>query len=157
MKRFDSVTKSQKWFIAFLLSTAVVGCGGGGDPILGSGSAGPNTAGLNTSLLGTAAPFGFSATAGMTTAVSSSVVNADVLLDPIAFATCNTTPVDAFGGIGSCAPIGFAPAITVEQTRYWSLLFSHNRQAVWKGMLRIELNTPTEDQQARQTLAGANP
>ena len=50
---------------------------------------------------------------------------------------------------------GFSPAVTLEQTRYWILLFSHNRQGVWKGMLKIELNTPAEDAAARQELAKA--
>jgi len=52
---------------------------------------------------------------------------------------------------------GFHPTVTLEQTRYWILLFSHNRQAVWKGILRIELNTPAEDAVARQELANATP
>ena len=72
------------------------------------------TAGTKTGLtpikMGLATPFGISATAGLTTAVSPSTVNADVLLDPLA--QCNATAVDAFGGIGSCAPIGFPPTIT---------------------------------------------
>lgn len=51
----------------------------------------------------------------------------------------------------------FDPAVTLEQTRYWILLFSHNRQGVWKGMLRIELNTPNEDALARQHLGGNTP
>lgn len=36
-------------------------------------------------------------------------------------------------------------AILVEQTRYWAGLFSHNRKGIWKGMLRIELNTAVAD------------
>ena len=52
---------------------------------------------------------------------------------------------------------GFSPALTLEQTRYWILLFSHNRLGVWKGMLRIELNTPAEDTAAKQELAKATP
>ena len=50
---------------------------------------------------------------------------------------------------------GFDTTVTLEQTRYWILLFSHNRQGVWKGMLKIELNTPAEDAAARQELAKA--
>ena len=42
---------------------------------------------------------------------------------------------------------GYLPDVTVELTRYWISLFSHNRLGVWKGMLRVELNTS-----ARQTL-----
>lgn len=41
---------------------------------------------------------------------------------------------------------GYDPVVTVEQTRYWLQLFSHNRDSVWKGMLRLELNTPAVDQ-----------
>jgi len=52
---------------------------------------------------------------------------------------------------------GFNPAVTLEWTRYWILLFSHNRLGVWKGMLRIELNTPAEDLAARQEIANAAP
>lgn len=44
-------------------------------------------------------------------------------------------------------PVDFCydPNVTVESTRYWIQLFSHNRHKIWKGILRIELNTPTED------------
>jgi hypothetical protein len=52
---------------------------------------------------------------------------------------------------------GYNPTVTLEQTRYWILLFSHNRQGVWKGMLRVELNTPAEDDAGRQELARATP
>jgi hypothetical protein len=45
------------------------------------------------------------------------------------------------------------PVLTVESARYWSLLFSHSRTGVWKGMLRVELNTPNEDAGARAELA----
>lgn len=47
---------------------------------------------------------------------------------------------------------GDNPANTVEWSRYWALLFSHNRQGVWKGMLRIDLDTDLEDSQAIQKL-----
>ena len=47
--------------------------------------------------------------------------------------------------------------VTLEQTRYWILLFSHNRQGVWKGMLRVEINTPAEDAAARLELARHTP
>lgn len=52
---------------------------------------------------------------------------------------------------------GYSPKLTLEQTRYWILLFSHNRLGVWKGMLKIELNTPAEDAAARQELAKQTP
>jgi len=46
------------------------------------------------------------------------------------------------------------PVLTVEWTRYWTGLFSHRRDGVWKGMLRIDLNTPVEDTNARAHLNG---
>ena len=45
-----------------------------------------------------------------------------------------------------------APITTVNYARYWVQLFSHNRDAVWKGMLQIELNTPIVDASALQLL-----
>ena len=52
---------------------------------------------------------------------------------------------------------GFSPELTLESSRYWISLFSHNRLGIWKGMLRIELNTPAEDSAARQELAKVTP
>lgn len=69
----------------------------------------PAASGLEAVDMGLAATFGISATAGLTTAISSSTVNADVLLDPLA--QCNATAVDAFGGIGSCLATGFPPTV----------------------------------------------
>jgi len=46
----------------------------------------------------------------------------------------------------------FSIEITVNYTRYWVQLFSHNRDAVWKGMLQVPLNTPDEDLNASQLL-----
>lgn len=43
---------------------------------------------------------------------------------------------------------GFRAEITVESTRYWLQLFSHNRLSIWKGIIRIELNTPQIDANA---------
>jgi hypothetical protein len=112
MNKFKSVTKPLMWFTALALATVAAGCGSG-DPILGGGAgagAGSGPAGVTTaSILGTAAPLGLSATAGLTTAISSSTVNGDVLLDPLA--QCNSTAVPNNGAIGSCAPTGFAPTI----------------------------------------------
>jgi hypothetical protein len=47
---------------------------------------------------------------------------------------------------------GYSPIFTVEFSRYWVQLFSHNRDAVWKGMLQIGLNTAMEDANALQYL-----
>lgn len=43
---------------------------------------------------------------------------------------------------------GFKPEFTIESTRYWLQLFSHNRLSIWKGIIRIELNTPKIDANA---------
>ena len=44
------------------------------------------------------------------------------------------------------------PATVVELSQYWYGLFSHRRDRIWKGMLRIELNTPADYAQARALL-----
>jgi len=51
--------------------------------------------------------------------------------------------VDHFG-----VDCSYRPDFIVEATRYWIQLFTHNRHRVWKGMLRLELNTPDDDQAA---------
>ena len=52
---------------------------------------------------------------------------------------------------------GFAPEKTVEFSRYWALLFSHNRLGVWKGMLKIDLDTPADDAAARNLITPPTP
>ena len=42
----------------------------------------------------------------------------------------------------------YNPGVTVEMTRYWIQLFTHNRNGIWKGILRLPLNTPIDDQHA---------
>ena len=44
----------------------------------------------------------------------------------------------------------------IDMTRYWALLFSHNRNRVWKGMLKVELDTPDLDRAARLELNQPN-
>lgn len=39
----------------------------------------------------------------------------------------------------------YSPESIIENTKYWLQLFSHNRHKIWKGILRIELNTHSED------------
>lgn len=46
----------------------------------------------------------------------------------------------------------FRPDVTVEMTRYWIQLFTHNRLGVWKGILRLELNTTDIDKEASDFL-----
>lgn len=47
---------------------------------------------------------------------------------------------------------GFHPEGTVIQASYWYGLFSHTRAGVWKGMLRVDLNTQTDDTEAKNIL-----
>lgn len=51
----------------------------------------------------------------------------------------------------------YSPKTTVDWTSYWISLFSHNRLAVWKGMLRVELNTVADDSAAREELTKVTP
>ena len=51
----------------------------------------------------------------------------------------------------------YNPETTVEWTSYWISLFSHNRLAVWKGMLRVKLNTTADDSAARVELERVTP
>lgn len=114
MNRFDSSKKPLAWYAALLLTAVVAGCGGN-DPILGTGagavvSAGP--AGITPSLLGTAAPFGIAATAGVTNTITlpNTAINGDVVLDPTL--TCNAVVVPGgagSAGFGLCN--GMAPAL----------------------------------------------
>ena len=93
MNRFDSNSKSLTWAVSLLLAAVMAGCGGGGDPILGggagTGAAGP--AGINTAMLGTASTYGIAATAGVTNTTTApiTIINGNVVLDPVAGATCN--------------------------------------------------------------------
>jgi hypothetical protein len=51
----------------------------------------------------------------------------------------------------------YHPLNTVQTSHYWIQLFSHNRNAVWKGMLQIPLNTPIDDLQALAYLQNIAP
>lgn len=42
----------------------------------------------------------------------------------------------------------YDPNVTVEQTRYWLQLFTHKRNGIWKGMLKVQLNTLKDDEDA---------
>lgn len=53
-------------------------------------------------------------------------------------------------------PLCSPPEEVVEQTRYWYGLFSHRRDSTWKGMLRVELATITDDALAWHAL-GSSP
>lgn len=46
----------------------------------------------------------------------------------------------------------YDPYTTVELTRYWIQLFTHNRLGIWKGILKLELNTPEIDVKAIEYL-----
>lgn len=43
---------------------------------------------------------------------------------------------------------GYSPELTVEVTRYWIQLFCHNRDRVWKGMIKINLPQDNTEEQA---------
>lgn len=45
-------------------------------------------------------------------------------------------------------PIDHDPLLTVESARYWIQLFTHKRNGVWKGMLKIPLDTTVCDIEA---------
>jgi hypothetical protein len=62
--------------------------------------------------LGLAATFGSAATAGVTNTATApnTMINGDVVLDPVAGATCNAVAIDAVGGFGLCA--GSPPTIS---------------------------------------------
>ncbi|HYV37864.1 MAG TPA: Ig-like domain-containing protein, partial [Gemmataceae bacterium] len=61
--------------------------------------------------LGLVATFGSAATAGVTNTgtAPNTIINGDIVLDPVAGAKCNSVTVDAAGGFGLCN--GFAPTI----------------------------------------------
>lgn len=42
----------------------------------------------------------------------------------------------------------YRPEFTIEMTRYWIQLFTHNRLGIWKGILKLEVNTVEIDQEA---------
>lgn len=48
----------------------------------------------------------------------------------------------------------FRPDVTVEFTRYWIQLFTHKRNGVWKGILRLPLNTDIDDKHGLAFLDG---
>jgi len=63
--------------------------------------------------LGLAAPFGIAATAGVTNTTTAPItlINGDVLLDPVTGAICNTVAVDGAGGFGLCGSNGSTPLL----------------------------------------------
>ncbi len=53
--------------------------------------------------------------------------------------------------------LAWPPDIIINHTRYWCSLFSHQRETeIWKGILKIDLNTAAEDIAATQHLAALN-
>lgn len=46
------------------------------------------------------------------------------------------------------------PHHLIEELQFIIQLFSHNRNGVWKGILKLDVNTPNEDAQARELLEG---
>jgi hypothetical protein len=72
----------------------------------------PASTGLAQVNLGHATAFAIAATAGLTNTITAPLthINGDVVLDPVAGATCNAVAVDGFGGMGLCG--GMAPTLT---------------------------------------------
>ena len=47
--------------------------------------------------------------------------------------------------------------VIVEHTRYWCGLFSHRKDdGVWKGILKVDLNTIADDDAAKNHLVSLN-
>ncbi|MFA6904002.1 MAG: ice-binding family protein [Gallionellaceae bacterium] len=113
MNRIESIIKPMKWGVALVLVTVAAGCGGG-DPILGAkASSGP--AGITAAnILGSAAPFGIAATAGITSTTTTTTINGDVLLDPTL--TCNTTAVPGGPGSTGFGAVGVACGATAPDS-----------------------------------------
>ena len=84
MNKFNSNSRVQPWFMAALLSAAIAGCGGGQDPILGTGAGSGAGGGISaTAPAPTATSFGapslarfgiFGGTAGMTNTGNQTVI-----------------------------------------------------------------------------------
>lgn len=49
------------------------------------------------------------------------------------------------------------PAVIVDYARFWFGLFSHRRNALWKGMLQVSLATPADDAAALSFLTRTEP
>jgi hypothetical protein len=50
--------------------------------------------------------------------------------------------------------LGHPPHLLVDQSRYWYGLFSHRRDGVWKGMLKVGLADANDDAAATVVLGG---
>ena len=88
--------------MAFLLSTLVAGCGGGGAPILGEGGSG-STSLATIANLGILAPYGIASYGGMTNINAASGVtqiNGDTVLNPTY--TCNGAAVGSTNNYVAC-------------------------------------------------------
>lgn len=44
--------------------------------------------------------------------------------------------------------LGRGPIFLVDATAFWFQLFSHSRRGIWKGVLHLPLNTPSQDTNA---------
>lgn len=106
MNRFKNISQPSVRSLAILLGLLVAGCGGGQDPILGSG--GSSTAGD----LGILSPFGIASYGGITNTNSGGTtqINGDVVLDPTY--TCNAAAVGSTNDLSACV----APNIPLNNT-----------------------------------------
>jgi hypothetical protein len=156
MNKYGSNLKLRTLLMTAILASFAAGCGQDGifgSP--GSGSAGnPGPAGPGPNL-GAAASFGVAATAGVTNTPTApnTTINGNVILDPVAGATCNAVAVDAAGGFGLCA--GSPPTINGQVI---SALFDpgNTRAAVVADLRAAFLNiTPPAGPPAAGSRGGA--
>ena len=136
MNRFESIRKPGIWYMGFLLTVLLAGCGGGQDPILGSGGS-PRAGDL-----GILSPFGIASYGGITNTNSGGTtqINGDAVLNPTY--TCNAAAVGSTNDFSACIapniplnnPPGdrvvtpifpdttTAPAVTAALTARWNSL-----------------------------------
>src|SRR5687767_4068319 len=111
MKKHESNLKVRTILMSAILATFTAGCGQDGVFGSGDGGSGGNPGPAGAVNLGAASAFGVAATAGVTNtgAVPNTTIHGNVILDPVAGATCNAVAVDAVGGFGLCG--GTPPTI----------------------------------------------
>ncbi|MBK8450755.1 MAG: hypothetical protein WBO31_09145 [Saprospiraceae bacterium] len=47
----------------------------------------------------------------------------------------------------------YNPIVLIDHTRYWSQLFTHKRNNIWKGILQVSLGTQSDDEAALTKLS----
>lgn len=163
MNRFDGIKKSLMWATPLLLVAIVVGCGGGS--ILGGGDSGTaanqpsNLPGINTAMLGLAAPFGMASTAGVTNTVTVPITHIEgdvVLANPTP--QCNAVAVPGGAGTAGFGLCGGSPP-TINGTVITPIF----PDALTAAAVKADMNTaylkitPPAGPPAAGSLGGATP